>query len=177
MTPTRTEHLLLEPLASCHAEEMFPVLSDPAIYEWLDYGAPASVEALRTLYVRLEVGQSPDGSEVWLNWLVRLDGGRAIGYVQATVYPGHKTYVGYVLASDYWGNGYATEAMTALLTHLAQEHPAPVTMAVIEVENVRSAALLRRLNFGVAPTGHPSAGGLTPTERLYVRYSDAVEEQ
>jgi hypothetical protein len=65
--------------------------------------------------------------------------------------------------------------MTALLAHLAQNHPTPVTMAVIEVDNVRSAALLRRLNFSTAPAGHAGAGGLTPTERLYVRPIAAVE--
>jgi RimJ/RimL family protein N-acetyltransferase len=175
MTSIRTERLLLEPLTCHHAEEMFPVLSDPAIYEWLDYGAPASVEALRTLYVRLEAGHSPDGSEVWLNRLVRMHSGLAIGYVQATVYPAQKAYVGYVLASAHWGKGHATEAMTALLNHLACEHPTPVTMAVVEVENTRSSGLLRRLGFSAAPKGHSSANGLTPTERLYVRKSDAVE--
>jgi RimJ/RimL family protein N-acetyltransferase len=167
--------LLLEPLTCSHADEMFPVLSDPAIYEWLDYGAPPSVDALQTRYARLEAGHSPDGNEVWLNFLVRLNGGQAIGDVQATVYPGQKTYVGYALASRFWGEGYAAEAMNALLAHLAQDHPTPVTLAVIEVENVRSAALLRRLDFSAAPTGHPGANGLTPTERLYVRYDDAVE--
>jgi RimJ/RimL family protein N-acetyltransferase len=172
MTSIPTERLLLEPLNRIHAEEMFPVLSDPAIYDWLDYGAPSSVEALQTRYARLEAGHSPDGSEVWLNFLVRLNGGQAIGDVQATVYPGQKTYVGYVLASAYWGKGYAAEAMTALLAHLAQEHPTPVTLAVIEVENTRSAALLRRLNFSAALAGHSSATGLTASERLYVRYPD-----
>jgi RimJ/RimL family protein N-acetyltransferase len=175
MTPMHTERLLLEPLCPGHAEEMFPVLSDPAIYQWLDYGAPSSVEYLQALYARLEAGRSPDGSEVWVNFLVRLNGGGAIGYVQATVYPGQKTYVGYVLASTYWGKGYAAEEMTALLTHLAREQPTPVTMAVIEVENIRSAALLRRRDFAAAPAGHSSASGLTPTERLYVRVSDEVE--
>lgn len=175
MTPIHTERLLLEPLGPSHAEEMFPVLSDPAIYEWLDYGAPASVEYLRALYARLEAGRSPDGSEVWLNFLVRLNGGQAIGYVQATVYPGHKAYVGYVLASLFWGKGYAAEAMTALLTHLAREHPTPVTIAVIEDGNVRSAALLRRLDFIAAAAGHASASGLTSTERLYVQHSEGVE--
>ena len=172
MTPIHTERLLLEPLVASHAEEMFPVLSDQAIYQWLDYGPPDSVEALQTLYSRLEAGHFPDGTEVWLNFLVRLKGGQAMGYVQATVYPGQKSYVAYVFAAPYWGGGYATEAMTALLAHLAREHPTPVTMAVIEVENLRSAALLRRLDFTAAPAGHLSASGLTPTERLYVWNSD-----
>lgn len=175
MTPIHTERLLLELLLPGHAVELFPVLSDPAIYEWLDYGAPASVEYLQALYARLEAGRSPDGNEVWLNFLVRVKGGQAIGTVQATVHPGHKTYVGYVLASAYWGKGYAAEAMTALLTHLAREHPTQVTIAVIEEGNVRSAALLRRLDFTAAPAGHSSTSGLTSTERLYVQHSAGDE--
>jgi RimJ/RimL family protein N-acetyltransferase len=174
--PIQTERLLLEPLARSQAEEMFPVLSDPAVYEWLDYGPPSSVEALRSLYVRLEAGHSSDGREVWLNRLVRLHGGPAIGYVQATVYPAQKTYLGYVLASAHWGKGYATEAMAALLHGLAREHPTPVTLAVVEAGNTRSAALLRRLDFSVAPEGMASADALTPTERLYVRFSAAFEK-
>jgi RimJ/RimL family protein N-acetyltransferase len=169
MTPMHTERLSLEALNRSHADEMFPVLSDPSIYDWLDYGAPASALALHALYLRLEAGHSPDGSEVWLNALVRLKSGPAIGYVQATVYPGLKTYLGYVLASAHWGHGYATEALTAFLAHLAQVHATPETLAVIEVGNLRSAAVLQRLAFRTAPSGHPGAQGLTPTERLYIR--------
>jgi RimJ/RimL family protein N-acetyltransferase len=177
MTPFCTGRLRLEVLARGHAGEMFPVLSDPGIYQFLDYGPPESVDALRNQYIQLEAGRSPDASEVWLNWVVRLASGPAIGYVQATVYPGQKTYVGYVFAPGYWGQGYATEAMTALLLHLAHEHPTPVTMAVVEASNVRSTSLLRRLEFAAVPSTHPGAAGLTPTERLYVRPFVAIERR
>lgn len=169
MPTLSTPRLQLEPLQPEHADEMFPLLLDPAIYHYLDYGPPASLQALQDLYTRLGRGGSADGAEVWLNWLVRLKAGAAIGYVQATVYPGHKAYIAYVLASAHWGRGYAHEAMQALLEHLAAVHPVGRWSAVIEERNERSARLLRRLGFEPAPAMQAAAAALTPTERLYVR--------
>ena len=78
---------------------MFDVLSDPAIYEFLDYGPPESVDALRSTYSRLESRKSPDGSEDWLNWAVRDDSARFVGYVQATVYPSRHAWIAFVIGS------------------------------------------------------------------------------
>ncbi len=172
-----TERLLLEPLRRGHAEEMFAVLADPAIYDFLDDGPPASVEALRDRYTKLETRCSADGSQAWLNWVLRLRGGEAIGYVQATIDPGRRCYVAYLLSPRYQGQGYATEAMAWLLSHLAEEHPTPVILAVVEVANAKSAALLRRLGFEEAAAGQPDSRGLTPSERLYVRPGAAAEER
>ena len=38
-----TTRLLLTPLRADDAEAMFPLLSDPATYRYLDYGPPACV--------------------------------------------------------------------------------------------------------------------------------------
>ena len=168
--PEPTPRVRLEALGPHHAEEMFPVLADPHIYRHLDYGPPASVEALRALYTRLAAGRSPDGRERWLNWLVRrVDDGSPAGYVQATVVPDRCAWVGYVFAPRHWGRGLATEAMRDLLARLAQDHPVPVLLATVEVANTRSAALLARLGFEQAPAGDADAEALAPTERLYRR--------
>ena len=45
MTPIRTSRLMLEPQVVAHADEMFVVLSDPAIYEH-ENEPPASLEWL-----------------------------------------------------------------------------------------------------------------------------------
>ncbi len=80
-----TPELTLEPLHTSHAEAMFELLRDPAIYEYLDYSPPASVEYLRDVYARLEARRSPDGSEAWLNWVIHPRDHPLVGYVQATV--------------------------------------------------------------------------------------------
>lgn len=171
--PLPSPRVVLETLVPAHAAEMFPVLADPAIYHHLDYGPPASVAALQALYTRLEAGRSPDGHEVWLNWLVRrLDDGTPAGYVQATVMPGRLAWVGYVFAPRHWGQGLASEAMREVLARLARDHPVPQLLAVAEVANTRSIALLTRLGFEAAAADDVAAQGLTATERLYRRVID-----
>ena len=73
----------MEPLVAAHAHEMFGVLSDPAIYESAN-APPPSEEWLRSRYRRLEQRRSPDGNELWLNWVARVPCGELVGYVQAT---------------------------------------------------------------------------------------------
>ena len=46
-----------------------------------------------------------DGSEHWLNWVLRLASGEAIGYVQATVEPSGRAFVAYVLGKPMVGTG------------------------------------------------------------------------
>ena len=173
MSATPSPRVVLETLVPDHAAQMFPVLTDPAIYHHLDHGPPASVAALHALYTRLQAGRSPDGSEVWLNWLVRrLDDGTPAGYVQATVLPTRRAWVGYVFAPRHWGQGLATEAMRELLVRLTRDHQVQVLMASVEVANTRSAALLTRLGFDEALAGDPGTEALTPTERLYRKATD-----
>lgn len=89
----------MEPLVAAHAHEMFGVLSDPAIYESAN-APPPSEEWLRSRYRRLEQRRSPDGNELWLNWVARVPCGELVGYVQATVLPSGVSYIACVAAAD-----------------------------------------------------------------------------
>ena len=67
----KTSNLTLEPQIAAHAEEMFAVLGDPAIYLY-ENEPPPSLEWLRDRFTRLETRRSPDGNEQWLNWVIHL---------------------------------------------------------------------------------------------------------
>src|SRR5438046_61536 len=86
MRVIETGSLTLEPQTAAHAEEMFAVLSDPAIYEY-ENEPPPSLEWLRARFTKLESRRSPNGREQWLNWVIRLPTSELIGYVQATLHP------------------------------------------------------------------------------------------
>lgn len=75
--------LLLTPLQRSDADAMLEVLQDSQLYDFMG-GEPPSVDDLRRRYDRQASGVSPDGSQLWLNWIVRVHGVPA-GYVQATV--------------------------------------------------------------------------------------------
>ena len=164
-----TPALTLEPLLASHAEEMFEVLSDPAIYRFLDYTAPVSAEYLRGIYQRWEARRSPDASEAWLNWIIRLRDQSLAGYVQATVASNRSAHVAYILASKYWGRGYARLSLEAMLEHLTSAYEVDRYLATVEVENQRSIRLLERLGFHPVAPQDPLVQRLSATERMFTR--------
>ncbi|HEY7145052.1 MAG TPA: GNAT family N-acetyltransferase [Streptosporangiaceae bacterium] len=132
----RAERLDLEPLTAEHAAELAPVLDDAALHEFIG-GAPLPAVALAQRYARLAARRSPDGHQLWGNWVIRVrDTGNAIGTVQVTMpaggAPAGPAEVAWVVGVQAQGRGYAKEAargLVALLleagwTVVAHIHPA-----------------------------------------------------
>lgn len=116
-----TTALILEPLRVEHAEEMAPVLDDPLLHTFTG-GEPANLEQLRQIYGIQVIERSPDGSELWFNWIVRRkDTHEAAGYVQATITFENTVMVAeaaWVLARKHQGRGFARQAASALVDWL-----------------------------------------------------------
>jgi RimJ/RimL family protein N-acetyltransferase len=112
-----TERLSLEPLTPGHAEEMAPLLDDPALYAFTG-GRPLTLDELRRRYADQARGRSPDGTQRWLNWIVRgAQSGQPLGTVQATVAVHGESFIAdlaWLIAAPHQGRGYATEAATAM---------------------------------------------------------------
>jgi RimJ/RimL family protein N-acetyltransferase len=140
---------ILEPQMATHAREMFVALSDPAIYEF-ENNPPQSEEWLANRFKMLESTKSPDGKQLWLNWVVRLPNQELAGYVQATVLEKGMCYVAYELASKYWRKGLGRSAVTAMLRELASNYQVSTAVAVLKKNNFRSHALLLNLGFDSA---------------------------
>ena len=187
MRTLQSARLWLEPQTALHAPAMFEVLGDPAIYAY-ENQPPVSLEALTRRFTRLEARQSPDGSEQWLNWVLRQrSDGELIGYVQATVQADGRALVAYELASHHWGRGLGSEAVQAMLDELAgsgpvqpvqpvrpvrpvqQVRPVHQALAIFKRANHRSLALLLRLGFAEAAADDPARSALEPDERLMSR--------
>jgi RimJ/RimL family protein N-acetyltransferase len=99
---------------------MFEVLADPRLYTFTSDRPPSSIEALADVYARRETRRSPDGSELWLNWLLyEVNLQRPVGYVQASVTPTHAD-VAWVVSMHWQGNGYASEAAKAMIGWLRE---------------------------------------------------------
>lgn len=161
----------LEPLVAAHAGEMFDVLRDPAIYEF-ENQPPPSVEWLAHRYELLESRGPADGTELWLNWVVRLPGGEPAGYVQATVLPSKVSYVAYELHSRHWRQGIGSCAVRAMAEELCLQYGVHTLVAVLKTTNHRSAGLLRSLGFAAATPAQALAWGAGPDELAMVRSCD-----
>lgn len=106
--PIRTERLELLPLRVAHAEEMAPVLGDPALHTYIG-GTPDTLQELRSRYQRL-CADSPDPAASWLNWVIRLrDEDRLTGTVQTTISPtshGLAAEIAWVVGTAWQGRGH-----------------------------------------------------------------------
>jgi [ribosomal protein S5]-alanine N-acetyltransferase len=163
-----TAAFTLEPQTAAHAEAMFVVLSDPAIYEY-ENEPPPSLEWLQARFARLESRQSPDGRERWLNWVIRLPSSELVGYVQATVSPSGNAAIAYVLSSAYWGRGLAQRAVRAMIQELVERHQVRSLSAVLKRANLRSLRLLERLGFSLASPQQHAEAHLETGELLMLR--------
>ena len=142
--PIETPRLTLEPLRVEHAGEMHSVLDDSALHTYTG-GTPPTNDQLRRRYAIQERGHSPDGTQGWLNWIVReRETGAAVATVQATLTrdgPQLQAEVAWVTGVAHQGRGYAKEAAAAMVrwlrgkgarnitAHIHPDHPASIAVA------------------------------------------------
>jgi RimJ/RimL family protein N-acetyltransferase len=132
----RSEHSILIPLRSEDADDLAGFLDEQHLREWLSV---EDIGALRARFRAWESRRSPDGAEVWLNWVVRGHAdGRALGWVQATV-TGEEASVAYALLPAERGAGVASDALRALTRWLHHELGVVTLTAEIDDANAASA--------------------------------------
>ena len=150
-----TARLRLEPLVVAHAEELFGYLAEPELYLYIPREAPSSVAAVRARLERLVGRRSPDGAELWLNWVMRAEGA-PVGMLEATVHPDRTASVAYMVFAAARRRGYASEAVRWLLGWLGAARAIERARATVDPRNAASVALLRRLGFELEAT-YPAA--------------------
>jgi RimJ/RimL family protein N-acetyltransferase len=142
----QTSRLDLVPINREHAASMFSVLIDPALYEFTGGSPPVDIETLALKYEYWESRTSPDGSELWLNWVIRLrDSGKLIGHVQAGLDLTHAdgADVAWIVGSRWQKHGYATEAAKRVVDWVL-ELEVPEIRASINPENTASIKVAER---------------------------------
>jgi RimJ/RimL family protein N-acetyltransferase len=131
----------LVPLHSGDARELALLLCDERLHEFTG-GAPPTPTELKERFGLWELRCSPDGSERWLNWAVRLrESDVAVGTVQATIRE-DEAVVAWVIGIAWQGRGYAKDAARALVRWLSESECVRVS-ARINPEHAASAAVAR----------------------------------
>jgi RimJ/RimL family protein N-acetyltransferase len=156
--PIETSRLTLEPLSVEHAGEMLAVLADPRLYEYTG-GGPLTLDQLRARYARQVVGHSRDGTQGWLNWILREPALSAVvGTVQATLVHANgavSAELAWIISVAHQRRGYATEAAEAIAQWLGRRGVRSF-VAHIHPDHQASIAVARRL--GLSPTDEVSDG-------------------
>lgn len=160
----RSERLLIEPLLGAHAELLFESMSEPRLYRWISAQPPASRELLRKRWDAASSGVPAAHAKLNLNWAVQLvSDGAYVGKLDAQIGAsevGHSaigasdlvttgdvaTNVGYIVFFPFWNQGYATEAVRALASHL-ERHGIVEQRALVTRGNDASARVLIKAGF------------------------------
>ena len=146
-TPLETDRLVirlpvLDDIASLHARR-----NHPEVAELQDWEYPYPLEEAKSLVESvIEVG-APTNEE-WFMAIVSDRDGRTVGdLVLHLTSEGRTAEVGYSLDREYWGNGYAVEAVGSLVDYLFDDLGVTRVFGMLDPENLASARVLERTGF------------------------------
>jgi len=138
----RTERLLLQRLKYEDAEEIFyTYASKPEATRYMAWPTHESIEDTRGF---LEYSRGTWEAGLDFSYTIRLkDSGRLIGSI-GVVNDDGKVQFGYILSPTQWGQGYATEACTAVLNLLKAIPSIHRIWTLVDAENIASIRVLQK---------------------------------
>ncbi|WP_332653201.1 GNAT family N-acetyltransferase [Brevundimonas sp.] len=132
-----TPRLTLRSARPDDLEAMHAVLSDPRATRWWSTPPHESLDQTAT-WLEGMIANGPDQPD----FVIERDG-RVIGKAGFWRLPD----VGYILHPDYWGQGFAAEAVGAAVDHVFATRDLDELTADVDPENAASIRLLERLGF------------------------------
>jgi ribosomal-protein-alanine N-acetyltransferase len=142
--PIETERLLVRPFVpQTDSESMIAVYCDPQVMQYIPGGALAA-ESVRATLEEYAQAHEERGFSSWA--LIERASGRLIGDAGFGIFtPTGDIELGYTLARDAWGHGYATEAAKACLAAGLEHLGVPRIIAVVDVDNETSQRVAERI--------------------------------
>jgi ribosomal-protein-alanine N-acetyltransferase len=145
MTTLHTSRLALRPLAVRDAPTMFAIMRDAETMRFWDWPAFVDPETVEEI-VAAQIADMDAGNALY--WTVCRDGS-AIGCCDLSEIDRHhaRAEVGFLFDRASWGQGFAVEAMTAIVGYAFGELGLARLWARFHAGNEKSRALLERLGF------------------------------
>jgi RimJ/RimL family protein N-acetyltransferase len=136
------EKLILRPRQASDADALFPTMSDPETMRWWSRAPYENVEDLRETF-------ASDAQSNWQSWVIVKPGDdRPLGFVSAGQKREGLVEIGYLLAREAQGRGYARAAVTLLIDQLFAQGQRRI-FADIDPDNRPSIALMEKLGFSL----------------------------
>jgi RimJ/RimL family protein N-acetyltransferase len=142
-----TERLTLAPLTVDDAALVYPFMSDPEVMAHWDRDAIEDPDEVAAT-VAAQVAEMEQRAAFY--WAIReTAGGRFLGYCELVDldWRHHRGEMGFIIAREGWGQGYATEAGAAILAHCASPLGLKRMIARTHVGDIRSEKVLLKLGF------------------------------
>ena len=171
----RTEQIVLRPPEMGDAAEVFAYASDPRASHYLGWHPHQTIDETREFLAR--------SAEAWqegrrLRWLIEARGGEVVGMIEAQL-GRSMAGIGYVIAPQQWGHGYASQALSLAVDALFEHTGVPAVWAVCDEENPASARVLEKCGFSFANRlrHYRSCPNIGPQKRDFLSYVRYRQEQ
>ena len=142
-----TPRLVLRRFRAEDAAPLAAYRSDPLVARYQGWTAPVSLDSAARMVRGLVTGSPEEPG--WFQYAIELRADRClVGDVGVCLHENRmQAELGFTLAGDRQGHGYATEAVRAVLGDLFERRGLHRVSAECDARNDRSARLLRRLGF------------------------------
>jgi RimJ/RimL family protein N-acetyltransferase len=142
-----TDRLALRRFRSGDAPALAAYRSDPAVARFQGWTAPVALDSAVSLVRQFAAGDP--GQPGWFQYAIERKADRGlVGDLGVFLHENAmQADVGFTLAPEHQGRGYATEAVRAVLHHLFAERGLRRVSAECDARNHRSARLLERVGF------------------------------
>lgn len=144
-----TSRLRLRQIRSDDAEVLFKMRSDPAIMKYMDTASMKDVSEAKDMINKLSLRFIENQLPIWALSLKDDPSSHMMGYA-GFIHRDKKHFraeTGYVLSPGYWGKGFVTEAMRAVLEYGFNHMDLHSVTASVNPDNAASIRVLERLKF------------------------------
>jgi ribosomal-protein-alanine N-acetyltransferase len=147
-----TERLVLRELAPADANATFPHFANEEVVRYEDAKPAASIEDVTEI---IEWGRNLVSHKMGILWgIFRKGDGAFVGQINYVArrdnnFTGatHRAEIGFDLTPQYWGNGYALEAINRVIEFIFKCTQINRIEAIVHTDNNRSLSVLERLGF------------------------------
>lgn len=147
--PLITERLVIRSATEDDAERLHHRRNDPLVAKHQNWKLPYPMEQAQGLVAEVAALGEPTQDQWWMAIVDDRITGETVGDLAVRlIWQGRSAEIGYTLDSSFWGRGYATESVAALVAWLFEHAGVTRISAMTHPENRASAMVLERCGFG-----------------------------
>ncbi|QUL54883.1 GNAT family N-acetyltransferase [Paenibacillus tritici] len=165
ITELHTERLLLRKMKVADSSSLFGIWSDPEVTRYMNVSSFTDEQQAKDM-IQLLDDLSEDDKAIRYS-VILTESSEIIGSCgyNSLDFENAKAEIGYDIAASFWGRGYASEAVRALLDHAFSSLELNRVEAKVDPANMNSIKLLHKLDFTFE-------GTLRQSERVAGRFND-----
>ncbi|WP_427162227.1 GNAT family N-acetyltransferase [Aliinostoc sp. HNIBRCY26] len=141
--------LRLEKVTEQHAQILYPYISNPKMYEYLEEPIPTLLEVQQQFrFAALE--KSPDNETmVWLKWVAVTPQNQYIGLVEIGIFDDQYAEIGFMTFVDFQKRGYAPIYCYLAINEAQQRFQLSALHASVNEYNLASRKVVEKLGFNL----------------------------